>query len=57
MLLTTQLVKKGVQNPRWSAPEIIEGKGYSEKVGFILTNLFEKSHDLYLFRRIVIVLV
>jgi len=28
-------MKKGVQNPRWSAPEIIEGKGYSEKVFYL----------------------
>jgi len=32
MVLTSKLMKKGVQNPRWTAPEIIEGKEYTEKV-------------------------
>ena len=43
-----KLLGKGVQNPRWSASEIIQGKAYSEKVNIYIYS-FHKKKKIYIY--------
>ena len=47
LLLSPDLQERVVDNPTWLAPEILESKPYTEKVGFWQRNHREDGGEMY----------